>query len=126
MSTEQREHHPFAAIMILLVGTVLIVNLSKGIFDLLAVKQRVIEAEGQVQKLEDENKALEKQYITHTAPAYMEQEIREKLGLARPGEVIVIVPTPAASAAAFLDEGVGEQGADSLPIWQKWLRVLGF
>lgn len=45
----------------------------------------------EVYKLEDENKILKKRLADVNSPDFLEQQAREKLGLAKPGETVVLI-----------------------------------
>jgi len=72
--------------------------------------------------LEKENEDLKNQIALAQGPDFVEREIRNKLGLVKTGEAIVVLPdieTLRQLAPQMLKEG------DSLPDpnWKKWLHL---
>lgn len=105
-------------LIILIVGLFLIVNLTRSIWELLGAGDRIKEAENQVAKLRFKNDELKKQLSQVQSPAYLEKMAREKLGLAREGEVVVILPPNS-------QQGVGSEPVpeQNIPNWQKWWNL---
>lgn len=52
------------------------------------------------------------------APGYLEKVARDQLGLARPGEEVVIIPDELLSLGAEVASG------EAVPNWKKWARLL--
>ena len=100
---------------ILVIGLFLIVNLTRSILSLLRAGDKIKEAQEQVAELQFKNDELKKRLAEMQSPAYLEKIAREKLGLAKKGEVVVILPPyqPPSPPA----------GGENLPNWKKWLRL---
>ncbi len=97
---------------------ILIVTLSRSIIAIWqkgdVVRQRRLE----LARIEAENEALKKQLTESQSPDFIEREAREKLGLSKPGEAVVLMP-PATEAARMLED-LGKP----LPNWQQWWKLL--
>lgn len=125
MSTSEQWRKNIVLAFIILVSGVLIVNLSKGVWDLLQVHNRVVAAEAELQALEAQKKALEEQYFAQTDPAYIDQQIREQLGLTKPDEVIVLVPEDRISSVSAGQVMGNKEGENKeLPYWKQWLKLI--
>lgn len=96
-------------------GLFLIISLSRSVWELYGKKDIFDNTEIRLQKVREENQVLQKQLAEVTSPGYVEKQAREKLNLAKAGEVIVILPevTPALEA----------KPARELANWQKWLNL---
>lgn len=111
----------------MVVGVVLAVNLSRSIFDFLRLKSRLVEAEQKLEQLKLEQQGLEKEYSYKTKPEYLEQEVRNKLNMAKPGEMVVIIPeSELASAAAISSRSAQDETKETkaMPIWRQWWGMI--
>lgn len=106
------------------IGLVLVYNLSRGILDLLNARERVVESQTEVDNLLSRKTELEKQYFNQSSSAFVEQEIREKLRLSKPGETVVLIDgdLPPASGSALIS--LTQKKPDPPPIWCRWLNLL--
>lgn len=85
--------------------------------------QNIIEKEEEeVLKLEEEKKELERRIQKVKDVDYIERQLRDKLGLAKGGEVVLIMPSDEVlrSLSPKLDE---EEDVLPLPNWRKWLNL---
>lgn len=70
-------------------------------------------AEIAVQEAEEENQRLKERLIEIDNPEFIEKEAREKLGYAREGETILVLPQPD-NQSPFVAT------VDQRPSWMKW------
>ena len=87
----------------------------------LIVKQE----EEKLAKIEEENRELEKRLSQAKDEYNIEKQIRDKLGLAKEGEIVVILP-PAEVLRKFAPEDREEEEVLPDPNWKKWARLFGF
>jgi|SRR3989344_4279210 len=69
-------------------------------------------------KEEARNRELKERLKEATSPAFIEKQAREKLGLAREGDTIVLLETPKTSTAHIQAEKV-----DTMTNWKRWWRL---
>lgn len=100
-------------------GLYLIVVLSQNLREVLSVRERVKEARGKVEELEQEQAGLKDSLKEVESAEFVEQQIRDELMLAKPGETVVVVPPPFAKAT----EGKQVVEQKELANWQKWVRL---
>ena len=100
--------------MAMLVGVILAVNSAKRIHSFSQTSQKVQEAEDRLLELRKENEALKNELKYKESAEFAEKEIRDKLGLAKEGEAIVVIPQESGKD----DQESG--GQDTRPKWQKW------
>lgn len=101
-------------IFIFLLGTYLIINLSRSIWELWHKEERVFEGERKITQLKKEGEELERKLELRQSPEFLEREAREKLSMVRSGETIVILPPLPSSEAS---------PTQPLPNWQKWWQL---
>lgn len=102
-------------LIILVLGLFLIVNITRSIWEFLRAGDKIKETEEQVAQLRFKNDELKKKLSEVQSPVYLEKIAREKLGLAKEGEIVVILPpNPSASPSA---------DGENLPNWQKWWNL---
>ena len=81
---------------------------------------RLQEATERLHKLEVKNKELKRKLEEVKTPAFLEEQARDKLGLVREGETIVIIPLEKLDQILGVTKKVEEV---KLPNWQGWLRL---
>lgn len=100
----------------ILVGVmgVFMVRLLGSVWRLWKAGERIKQAEADVRKQEAENQELKKRLAEVQSPEFIEKEAREKLGLGKPGEEIVVLPeVPIVPAMPAMPESN----------WRKWWKV---
>jgi cell division protein FtsL len=87
------------------------------------INKKRTELQGQIMGLEDQIKALQEKKAKLQAgisasesESFLEKEAREKLGLKKPGEEVVVVMPPKETAGGKTQENKG--------LWQKILEIL--
>jgi len=78
--------------IIILLGICFIVKLTGDFLRLLKASQRIKVMEEKVLKLEEKKRNLSAKYQYYQTPEFIEEEARNKLNMAKPGETIVILP----------------------------------
>lgn len=106
-------------LIFLFLGIGLIVKLTRDIFRLLKAGGQIKLAEEKVLKLEKEKEELSQKYQYYQSPEFIEEEARNKLNMAKPGETIVILPP---NLEEILGRQKPEQKTD-LPNWEKWWKL---
>jgi cell division protein FtsB len=100
-------------------GVGLIIKLSGDILRSLKAGQQVKLAEERVFKLEKEKEKLSEKRQYYQSQDFLEEEARNKLNMAKPGETIVILPPN-------LEEILGKQKQNSspeIPNWKRWWKL---
>lgn len=108
-------------IFTLVIGIFLVISLVRSIADLWQ-KGSVFEKEEQrFAKARLDNEQLLSEYEKIQSPLYVEQQARDKLGLTKEGEVVIVLPQlsviPVSTKSAAIE-------LSSLPIWKQWIKVL--
>ena len=96
-----------------LVSVLLVVNGAKRILSLRSTSKGIEDAQARLEKVKKENEQLKGDLEYKKSQEFTEGEIRNKLGLAKQNEAVVVVPKEEQSADSNL-QTVNE------PNWQKW------
>lgn len=105
--------------LIILLGSLsLVVTLPRSLLNLWKRRDIILERQEVLRRAQAENQRLRQELAEVASQAYIEKAAREKLGLVKPGEMIVLVPksqnVPAAEPAKI---------EANLPNWKKWWRL---
>ena len=103
-------------LIILILGLFLIVNLTRSIYSLLKAGDKLKEEEKKVAELKYQNDELKNKLSEVQSPSFLEKMAREKLGLAKEGETVVILPS-------ILPQNPKLNPEEKLANWQKWWRL---
>jgi len=100
----------------------LLISTVKNIQKVADINNAVRTEKTKVEKMQEENAQLAAQIAQTQGDAYIEKQIRDKLGLAKPGEAIVVLP----------DADILRQLAPQIPVeentlpdpnWKKWMKL---
>lgn len=108
------------AIWILIV--ILVISLLRNLGGAGRIKSDIAAEQARLKKMQEDNARLESEVTQAQSQGYIESQIRDKLGLAKEGEAIVVLPdndTLKKLAPQMPSE------IDSLPdpTWKKWLKL---
>lgn len=106
-------------ILAIIVSVILVVNGTKRIMTFRSNSQKVEEAATKLERLRSENEALKKELDYKKSQEFAESEIRNKLGLAKEGETVVIVPKDDRDKQQVISNKKDEKAN-----WQKWRDLL--
>jgi cell division protein DivIC len=109
------------AIGLLIFELYLIINLSRSIIDLWDKQGEVKKTADHIEELRMKNKQLESQLSYVQTKEFAEREARDKLGLVRPGETVVVIPQNVLQAASAAAEPV-----PVVPNWMQWWRLFAY
>lgn len=105
--------------LVILVILAVTYNLITQITEATKSGERLSQAVDEALKLEAKNKQLKKKLSQIQSPAFIEEEIRNKLGLAKIGETMVIIPEEKLKSVL----GASQLAQVRLPNWLGWLKV---
>jgi cell division protein FtsB len=104
----------------IIISLMLIVNFSKDLFTLLGRKDRIDQAEKRLAEVKQKNQELKIQKNQYQQEEFFESEARDKLLMAKEGEVVVILPE---ELKDLKDEALIIVKPLQLPVWQQWLEI---
>jgi cell division protein FtsB len=111
-----------AGYLIWLLILILALNLTKDIGRTKRIKVQIETEREKIAKIEAENEKLARQIAEAQSQEFIEKEVRNKLGLGRAGEAMVVLPD--VDTLRKLAPQVETQ-KESLPDpnWKKWLKL---
>ena len=89
------------------------------------VNDTITEEEVVVADLRIENEELKKELQILGSEEYKERQLRDKLGLAKEGELIVVLP-PDETLRKLAPKSLEEEDSLPDPNWKKWMHLFGF
>lgn len=101
----------------LILGVIVIINLSSSIYSLLKKPDLFLEKEERLTELKVKNEDLEAALKRVQSEEFVEKEAREKLNMGRPGEAVVILPKSPEH------QNTRTQEQKELPNWKKWYNL---
>ena len=105
--------------VVLLAGIGLIINFSKDIFRLLKAGERVNQAQIKLEEAESENAELKQLKEYYQSEEFLEQQARDKLNLAKEGEVVLVLPE---NVSDLVSERKLQE-PERPPNWRQWWNL---
>lgn len=97
------------------IGLLMAIQMSLNIWRVYRSGRRLEQARKQLDEAQRQQEELRKNLVYVQSPEFIEKEAREKLGMGRPGEVVLILPKFANKPS--------EISTPVLSSWQKWWRL---
>lgn len=109
-------------LLAIVVAVIFLISLVNNIYRTFGIKKEVAKTEARLERVRAENAELERRLAEVKSQEYIEKQIRDKLGLAKPGEIVVVMPE--AEVLRKLAPPVPEE-EEFLPdpTWKKWLHL---
>jgi cell division protein FtsB len=99
------------------IASIFVINsLVHSIYNLWQKNDLVVKTKQDLEKEKKENQTLKKKLGQVTRPQFVEEEARNKLFLAKPGEGIIMIPTDYQHASP----SAAPKPPDTRPNWQQW------
>ena len=111
-----------SSLFLLLVFLAFSLSLYRSITRTGAVNLGIEEAQEQVDKLKEENQRLEEKIKEVRNIEFVEKQLRDKLGLAKEGEIVIVLPEDDVlrKLAPKIEE---EEEVLPDPNWKKWMQL---
>ncbi|MGA3291570.1 MAG: septum formation initiator family protein [Candidatus Microgenomates bacterium] len=101
---------------------ILLLSTVRNIQKVIAIRAEVEKERQKVSKMEADNAALQAQIAQTQGSEYIEKQIRDKLGLVKRGEAIVILPDDDTLRKLAPPEPTEEETLPD-PNWKKWEKL---
>lgn len=112
----------FSSYLLIVFTVLLAFSLIKNITNITKANDRIVSKEKKVEGLRRENYDLEKKLTSVKSEEFIEKQLRDKLGLAREGEIVVILPDEE-TLRKLAPKYAEEEEELPPPNWKKWLKL---
>lgn len=119
MITRNTFKRPLVRLLIVGVSLLAVVSLSRSVYSLWRKRDYVRQRAEALTKEQAENARIKKEIEEAQKPEFIEKEAREKLGMTKEGEAIVILP----KSQIPNPNDQEKQKELSIPNWKKWRRL---
>jgi len=113
----------FGKIFILLVGIVFAASLIRNIQTILSSDQKIDSADQKLEEVKVINDELKQEVKKVESEHFVELQARDKLGLAKDGETVVILPDEATLRRMAPPQEAFEHSSLPDPNWRRWWKL---
>jgi cell division protein FtsB len=106
----------------LIISLLLIVNLFRDVQRLIQAEERIVKTEERLVQVKQENEEFKKEKEYYQSEAFLEEQIRTKLQMAKPGETVLILPETIKEEKEG-NEQQNREDEKKRANWQKWLAL---
>ena len=107
-------------LIIFFLSVFVIIGLGRSVYGLWRRTDIVRERREELAKIQEENRQLQEKLMEMQSPDFIEQQARDKLGLLKEGEVVVLIETPVpASVEGILTAEVHDKRLK----WRAWWNL---
>jgi cell division protein FtsB len=103
-------------IVILIILVTMGIGIIRSVYTLSQKKGIIAERQQVLRELSDKNKKLQEDLRQATSPAFIEQAARDKLGLVKEGETVVIMDKSQGAKSTM-------ESPRELPSWKQWWQL---
>ena len=108
--------------LIFALAVFLVISTVRNIGKIIQIRREVAAEKAKIEKQKAENEELAKKVAETQGPEFVEKEVRDKLGLVKSGEAIVVLPD-AETLRSFAPKPPIEEDVLPDPNWKKWLKL---
>ncbi|MBI3887729.1 septum formation initiator family protein [Candidatus Microgenomates bacterium] len=112
------DNKKIAKLLIILFSVYLIVTTTKAIFDLWKAGDKLVSRQNKLNQLQTQRDNLMREKAKIDSPLYLEEIARDKLGMSKEGENVIIIPKE------LLVDNSKKQVEAEIPNWKKWINLL--
>lgn len=109
---------------LLILSFTLIINLVRDIWRLTQIEKRTVQVEENLELIKKENQELQQTKEHYQSEEFLEEQIRNRLQMNKPGETVLILPEELVEErpekSPLSDIGENKEGKSN---WQKWLEL---
>lgn len=112
----------FTGILSLFLIIALSISLVNSVLRMKRTNLEILEKEKRVREMESKEENLQNRLNEVKSMDFMEQQLRDNLGLSKDGEIVVILP-PEDVVRSYAPKFEEEEEALPDPTWKKWLKL---
>ncbi len=101
---------------------VLSVSLVRNVSRMIKVKAEIKAEKEKISKIQKENDNLQAELLESQTPEFVEREIRNKLGLVKTGETVVVLPDEE-TLRKLAPQAQNDEESLPDPNWKRWLNL---
>lgn len=98
-------------------------SLGRNLVGLSQLDERLVTARNEIDILRQENLKLQEQAEEAQSPLQEEKDIRNKLGLTKPGETVVLIPDDVWDELYISTESARPVEPPHIPVWKQWVNL---
>lgn len=107
---------------IFVLTVLMVISIVRNIGKVARIRGEVEGERRKIEKIKKENEELEKQVSEIQGVEFMEKQLRDKLGLVKEGETIVVLPDEE-TLKKLAPKAYEEEDTLPDPNWKKWLKL---
>lgn len=110
-------------IVVLVVIAFVVMTVSRGVFRLISSRSKVEEARDKLAQVQKEQEELKAELEKVSSGYYKEEQLRDKLGLAKEGDIVIVLPSE--DVLRRLSPRIFEMEEQNVsePNWKKWAKL---
>jgi len=112
----------YSSYALIILSIMLAISLGRNLLRVKQAYEKIDEAEKRGEKLGRENQTLEAQIEFLGSDAHTESQLRDKLGLVKEGDIVVILPADKV-LRKLAPKRVEEELTQPDPNWKKWYKL---
>jgi len=122
MEKIKRKLKTYSNYVLIAVFSLMLISLTRNILKIRTFRGRLTETEERIEKLKSENEVLGEKLDTFQSDEYIEKQLRDKLGLAKEEEIIIVLPDEE-TIRKFAPKTEEEEEILPNPNWKKWFKL---
>jgi cell division protein FtsB len=122
MEKIKRKLKTYSNYVLIAVFSLMLISLTRNILKIRTFRGRLTETEERIEKLKSENEVLGEKLDTFQSDEYIEKQLRDKLGLAKEEETIIVLPDEE-TIRKFAPKTEEEEEILPNPNWKKWFKL---
>ena len=106
----------------LLLVILMLASIARNIGKVIVIREEVAKERERLERFEKENERLQKKITETQSDEFIEKQIRDKLGLVKEGEIVVVLPDEE-TLRSLAPKIEVEQDSLPDPNWKRWLKL---
>ena len=112
----------YSRYLLILICIVLMASLIKNIYKIKEAQEEINQLQARVEELREKNDGLKQSIEVAKSEEFIEKQLRDKLGLAKEGEIVIVLPEEEV-LRKLAPEDEEEEVFLPDPNWKKWMKL---
>ena len=122
LETFKNKLYGYSGLILFILVFVFATSLIRNIFKAVNIRKRIGEEKEKIEELQREKEEFERKVAEAESEAFIEKQLRDKLGFAKEGEVVLILPDDE-TLKKLVPISQEEENFLPDPTWKKWLNL---